>query len=150
MRLRALSMCCLLAACATTPASSAPSDASLAHVSGVTTSGTSWSVTIESEETGCDQYADWWEVTSADGETLHYRRILAHSHVDEQPFTRSGGPVNVGEDDEVVVRAHMHPNGYGGRAWRGTAAGGFTEVELEDGFGAQLETAEPQPSGCAF
>jgi len=116
----------------------------------VSTSGSSFSVTISSDETGCDRYADWWEVVSADGTQLVYRRILAHSHVSEQPFTRSGGPVDIPDDREVVVRAHMNPTGYGGGAMRGSVAGGFTEVVLDAGFGAALETAAPLPSGCAF
>ena len=47
---------------------------------------------------------------------LLYRRILAHSHVDEQPFVRSGGPVPVGASDIVIVRGHMNPGGYGTKA----------------------------------
>jgi hypothetical protein len=108
------------------------------------------SVEVRSADTGCEAYADWWEVTDADGQTLHYRRILAHSHVDEQPFTRSGGPVPVGADDEVVVRAHFAPTGYGRAALRGSVAGGFEAVTLPEGFGASLEGAAPLPDGCAF
>jgi hypothetical protein len=108
-----------------------------------------FSVEIQSPDTGCDQYADWWEVVSEDGE-LVYRRILAHSHVDEQPFTRSGGPVAINADLIVIVRAHMHPGGYGGTVFRGSVADGFEIIQLGSDFAESLSESEPLPSGCAF
>jgi hypothetical protein len=54
-----------------------------------------FAVTIASPDSGCAQYADWWEVLGADGSLL-YRRVLLHSHVTEQPFVRTGGPVPAG------------------------------------------------------
>ena len=82
-----------------------------ADVIGVQVSGApgayQFNVTIKSPDTGCQQYADWWEVVSEDGRLL-YRRVLLHSHVDEQPFTRSGGPVPIQADTVVWVRAHEH------------------------------------------
>ncbi len=107
------------------------------------------SVTVRSPDTGCDQYADWWEVLSADGSLL-YRRILLHSHVSEQPFTRSGGPVPATSGDLVVVRAHMNPAGYGGRAFRGPIEGPFESAPLPGDFASEVESASPQPDGCDF
>lgn len=107
-----------------------------------------FSVTIASPDTGCERYADWWEVVDADGRLL-YRRILLHSHVDEQPFTRSGGPVPVAASDPVWVRAHLSTGGYG-RAMTGTVEAGFGAAVPPDGFGAGLEAEAPQPDGCAF
>ncbi|MEL6930719.1 MAG: hypothetical protein AAFO95_19105, partial [Cyanobacteria bacterium J06600_6] len=49
-------------------------------------------VTVSSPDTGCEAYANWWEVLTPEGELL-YRRTLFHSHVDEQPFTRTGKKV---------------------------------------------------------
>lgn len=112
----------------------------------------SFAVTLKSPDTGCDQYANWWEVISSDGKTLLYRRILAHSHVSEQPFTRSGGTVSISANTEVIIRAHMHPGGYGEGiiSMKGTVANGFTAYEVDSGFGKDLEIADPQPNGCAF
>ncbi len=124
-----------------------------AHVVAVDVSGNpgsyQFSVEIESADTGCDQYADWWEVLTTDGKLL-YRRILTHSHVEEQPFARSGGPVDVMESTEVIIRAHMHPYGYGGTAYKGTARDGFEPIQLPANFADGLKHAPPQPSGCAF
>jgi hypothetical protein len=106
-------------------------------------------VTVRSPDTGCDRYASWWEVVRADG-TLAYRRVLQHSHVDEQPFRRDGGPVPVGPDDEIVVRAWLHPHGYGGQALRGSVRGGLRPWAVPPDFAAALAAAPPQPGGCAY
>jgi len=112
----------------------------------------SFAVTLKSPDTGCEQYANWWEVISVDGNSLIYRRILGHSHVDEQPFTRSGGAVAITANTEVIIRAHMYPVGYGKEkiAMKGSVANGFTAFEIVEDFGADLEAVAPQPSGCAF
>ena len=111
-----------------------------------------FSVTLKSPDTGCDQYANWWEVISVDSKTLIYRRILAHSHVSEQPFTRSGGAIAISANQEVIVRAHMHPTGYGDGiiAMKGSVANGFSPFDIPAGFGGNLEKDDPQPRGCAF
>ncbi|MCB9681766.1 MAG: hypothetical protein H6733_09865 [Alphaproteobacteria bacterium] len=108
-----------------------------------------FSVTVHSPDTGCDRYADWWEVVRDDG-TLAFRRILNHSHPSEQPFRRSGAPIAVQADETLWVRAHLHPGGYGGAVLTGTAAGGFAVATPTEGFAAALETVEPLPVECLF
>jgi len=108
-----------------------------------------FAVEISSPDMGCDQYADWWEVLNEDGQLL-YRRVLLHSHVDEQPFTRSGGPVPIASNMIVYVRAHMNTSGYGGSVLKGTVENGFNPVVLEPGFAADVESQQPLPDGCAF
>jgi hypothetical protein len=128
-------------------------NAQSAEVLDVKVSGVSndylFSVTVKSPDKGCEQYADWWEVLTPEGDLI-YRRILLHSHVNEQPFTRTGGPVPVGSNREVIIRAHMNPKGYGSKAMRGTVSGGFEQVTLSSGFAASLEKKEPLPEGCTF
>jgi len=106
-------------------------------------------VTIESPDTGCEQYADWWEVFYPDS-TLIYRRILGHSHVDEQPFTRTGGPVNVGPDEFIYVRAHMNNTSYGTQVFSGNVRDGLLIDSLSSNYAIGLEKEEPLPSDCAF
>jgi len=108
-----------------------------------------FSVTLKSDETGCAQYADWWEVLNAKGDLL-YRRILGHSHPDTQPFTRSGGQVDIKKDDIVYVRGHMNKEGYTGDIMTGSVSKGFKKVTILPRFSKALETLEPLPSGCAF
>jgi len=112
--------------------------------------GYTFAITLRTPDTGCERYANWWEVTDADGKRLFYRRILWHSHVREQPFTRSGGPVPIGPDTVVVVRLHMHPEGYSPLALKGSVQSGFLPVRLPKGFGAALKQLPPQPEDCWF
>ncbi|MCB9741339.1 MAG: hypothetical protein H6740_01820 [Alphaproteobacteria bacterium] len=156
-------MLLLLLACTTKPvepavqdpapeapaAEESPACAGLAEVSEVQVMDSDLLVTVSSPDTGCGCYADWWEVLDAEGALL-YRRVLAHSHVEGQPFTRGGGPVEAAPDQVLWVRAHMAPGGYGGQAFTGTLAGGFAAGALPAGFAAGLESAAPQPDGCAF
>ncbi len=125
-----------------------------ANVVAVRTSGNGgaydFAVTLRSPDTGCDRYADWWEVITPDG-ALRYRRILAHSHVDEQPFTRSGGPVDVQPNARVIVRAHMNDTGYGGTAFSGSAESGFAaDPSVTAELAPKLAEQSPLPNGCAF
>ena len=124
-----------------------------AVVVSVTTSGNenayTFSVGIQSPDRGCNQYANWWEVLTEDG-TLIYRRILGHSHVNEQPFIRSGGRVEIDKDQVVIIRAHMNTSGYGVKAFKGSVSGGFTAFTTTDDFASGLASLQPLPSGCAF
>ncbi len=108
-----------------------------------------FSVELKSPDTGCDQYADWWEIFDKEGQLL-YRRILGHSHVNEQPFTRSGGPVAITPTTFIYIRGHMNPLGYGSLVFSGTIEDGFVASELPIEFAADLVTVDPLPSGCAF
>jgi len=63
-------------------------------------------VTVRHTDEGWKHYADKWDVTAPDGTVLG-TRILAHPHVDEQPFTRSLAGVKIPENiAEVTIRAH--------------------------------------------
>lgn len=125
----------------------------LADVTKVQVSGSPggyyFSVTIRSPDKGCAQYADWWEVLGTDGRLL-YRRVLLHSHTDEQPFERSGGPVPIQAETIVWVRAHMNATGYGGAALKGSVKSGFSVATLPPGFAADAASQAPLPDGCAF
>ena len=123
-----------------------------ADVTKVTVSGEGsyrFNVTLKSDETGCAQYADWWEVLDSKGRLL-YRRILFHSHPNDQPFTRSGGTVPLEPESMVYVRGHMNKRGYAGDVFAGSIAHGFKKAEKVPVFPKSIETQKPLPNGCAF
>ncbi len=126
---------------------------SQAVVEAVTFSGSEhnyrFDVQLKSPDTGCEQYADWWEIIDQK-ENLIYRRILLHSHVDEQPFTRSGSPVDIDDTTFVYIRGHMNNLGYSSFVFGGSIKDGFEAMELPITFAANLVAAAPLPDGCAF
>lgn len=125
----------------------------LGEVVSVSVTGTSghynFSVGISSPDTGCDQYANWWEVITPDGKLI-YRRILLHSHVNEQPFTRSGRVVQINADTEVIVRMHMNTTGYSSKVFKGSINAGFESITVDSEFAKHLEYKRPLPERCAF
>lgn len=65
----------------------------------------SFSASVAHADTGWKHYANKFEVLTPDGKVLG-TRVLVHPHVDEQPFTRSLGNVNIPAGiTSVVVRA---------------------------------------------
>ncbi|MDF4204965.1 hypothetical protein PXD56_18500 [Maribacter sp. SA7] len=108
-----------------------------------------FNTTISSPDTGCDQYADWWEIIDLEG-NLIYRRILTHSHVDEQPFTRSGSNIPLYSTTEVYIRVHMNTTSYSNAVLKGSIDTGFSSNELDAEFAKDLENVEPLPNGYAF
>lgn len=71
-------------------------------------------VTVAHADEGWDHYADRWEVVAPDG-TVLATRVLAHPHVDEQPFTRSLSGIVIPEGvTSVIVRAGDSMHGLGG------------------------------------
>jgi hypothetical protein len=146
---RALRLAALLALAAAAPAGSAEPRADVLRVAARGGPGAyELAVTVRSPDRNCSQYADWWEVVSENGRLI-YRRILQHSHPDEQPFTRPGGPVAIAADTTVIVRAHLHPAGYGGSVLRGSVARGFAVWDdAPSDFAANLASQPPLPQGC--
>ncbi len=70
-------------------------------------------VTVRHPDTGWDHYADRWEVLDPEGNSLGVR-VLAHPHVNEQPFTRSLGGIAIPDEvQEVTIRARDSVDGWG-------------------------------------
>lgn len=97
------------------PAQSADADVVAVKVQRAASGAFDFDVTVRSDDTGWDQYADALEVLTPDGRTVLKRRILLHPHDDEQPFTRDVYGVVVPPGTATVqVRARMKPGGYSG------------------------------------
>ncbi|MEM0898455.1 MAG: hypothetical protein AAGI92_00710 [Pseudomonadota bacterium] len=89
-------------------------DVTIVDAEAVETSPGKWnfSVTVEHGDTGWDHYADAWEVRDAKDNVLG-TRILAHPHVNEQPFTRSLSGVEIPASvDDVLIFARDSVHGW--------------------------------------
>lgn len=100
--------------CLAPAALAAPADVVAVEVRAETGGTYRFEVTVASDETGWDKYADRWEVVAPDGTVLGTRELL-HPHVTEQPFTRALGGVAIPEGIATVrVRARDSVEGWGG------------------------------------
>lgn len=82
-----------------------------------TKSGDSWTIiaTVKHKDEGWKHYANSFQVLAVDGTVLG-TRVLFHPHVNEQPFTRSLGAVNIPAGTiKIRVRAGDLVHGYGGK-----------------------------------
>ncbi len=69
-------------------------------------------VTLRHADEGWSHYADLWQVLAPDGTVLG-ERVLAHPHVNEQPFTRSLQGVVIPDGlDRVLIRARDSYHGF--------------------------------------
>ena len=113
-------------------------EASVLRVKAKETSENIWSfaVTVRHKDKGWKHYADNWEILSPDGDIIA-TRVLAHPHVDEQPFRRSLSGVKIPDGlTQVIIRAHDSVHGYGSAQMRVDLETGktskFTAEALED------------------
>ena len=112
----------LMAALCVAPVLAAPALADPAEIVAAEArpAGATWtiSVTLRHGDTGWDDYADGWEVLAPDGQSLGLR-VLAHPHVEEQPFTRSLSGVAIPDDLAfVLIRARTNTDGWGEATYR--------------------------------
>ncbi len=82
-----------------------------------TKNGDTWrfDVTLSHPDTGWEHYADGWRVLDTDGKELGLR-VLHHPHVNEQPFTRSLGGVEIPAGTSTVqIEARCFVDGWSTR-----------------------------------
>jgi len=113
MKLIYILFACLLLMC--TAANAGEADVIEVEVRRIGGDTYKFDVTVRHADEGWEHFANKWEVTAPDG-TVIGTRVLAHPHVEEQPFTRSLSGVKIPENlAEVTVRAHDLVHGYGGK-----------------------------------
>jgi hypothetical protein len=72
-------------------------------------------VTLSHPDSGWEHYADGWRVLDMEGNEIGLR-VLAHPHVNEQPFTRSLGGVQISQGaSQVQIEARCSVDGWSGR-----------------------------------
>ncbi len=92
--------------------------AQVVHVRAVQNAQGLWQfdVTVRHNDEGWNHYADAWQIVNPKNGTVISERILAHPHVEEQPFTRSKGGIALPAGlKEVLVRAKCQLHGFGGQ-----------------------------------
>lgn len=74
-------------------------------------------VTVRHQDEGWDHYADLWQVVNPQSMEVLGKRVLAHPHDNEQPFTRSESGIHIpSEVTNVLVQAKCNLHGFEGKA----------------------------------
>ncbi|MBT4310966.1 MAG: hypothetical protein HOD49_11200 [Anaerolineae bacterium] len=116
-------------------------DADVTYVRAIQDAEGSWTfhITVSHPDTGWDDYANGWDILLPNGSKLKvqegdaFTRLLAHPHVDEQPFTRSKRGIIIPENmTRVIVRAHDIVDGFGGQEI-------IVDLEKDSGKGFEVE-----------
>ncbi len=69
-------------------------------------------VKLQHQDTGWDHYADEWRLVDEKG-TVVARRVLMHPHVEEQPFARGQGNIQIDDDIATLyIEAHDTVHGW--------------------------------------
>ena len=112
------SLCALLILCFVGPVLGGEADIVAVEVERAGNQKYSFNVTVSHADQGWDHYANRWEIIAPDGEILA-KRVLAHPHTNEQPFTRSLSGVKIPVDiHQITFRAHDSVHAYGGTTKR--------------------------------
>ncbi|MBI2219390.1 MAG: hypothetical protein HYU51_19095 [Candidatus Rokubacteria bacterium] len=115
MRRPVLALAVILGTLAPGPVWAGKADIVFVEVRQEDTGTWAFAVTVRHDDRDPDHWADWWRVRTVTGRELG-RRVLLHSHVDEQPFTRDER-IRIPRDVRtVVVEAHDKLHGLGGAA----------------------------------
>ena len=116
--MRYLTLCALHILCFVGPVIGGVADVVAVEVKSSRKLTYSFHVTVSHADQDWDHYADQWEIIAPDGEILA-KRLLAHPHTNEQPFTRSLSGVKIPVDiHQITVRAHDSVHAYGGTTKR--------------------------------
>jgi hypothetical protein len=111
-------LCALLVLCFTGAAQGGEADVIAVEIEKSAKQTYGFYVTVSHADQGWHHYADRWEIIAPDGKILA-KRVLAHPHTNEQPFTRSLSGVKIPLDiHQVTVRAHDSVHAYGGTTKR--------------------------------
>ncbi|CEL99265.1 unnamed protein product [Vitrella brassicaformis CCMP3155] len=105
-------------------------------------------VRYTSTDKDCTQYMNWYELLDEEGRLL-FKRHMTHPHTKFPIWRETLLPVDgVYDDTTVIVRGHMYPNGYSGKAIKGSIKDGFQPIDLPSDYAREAETGGPEAPEC--
>lgn len=116
-------------------------------------------VMIQSFDQDCQNYTDWWEVITPQGDLIA-REIIKDVHSESASFSSQLSIAGLDPQQDIIIRAHFSGSydrsrstaSYSDQALQGTLDSGLTSIRLSKDFASQLAKVEPLPTGklCSF